>query len=71
MMEYWQVADCEQARASYILSVALLTKDGDSTEAHAWREKAELVREALQGGSYFAEAHGEWAYDQMVEHWSR
>lgn len=70
MMEYWQVADCERARASYMLSVALLTKNGGSTKAHAWREMAELVREALQGDSYLAEEHGEWAYDQVVEHWS-
>ncbi|KAH6842385.1 hypothetical protein B0I37DRAFT_314984 [Chaetomium sp. MPI-CAGE-AT-0009] len=71
MMEYGKVADCELARASYMLSVALLTRDGGSTEALAWREKAELVRQALQGDSYLDEAHGEWAYDQMVEYWAR
>ena len=71
MMEYWKAADCEVARTSHMLSLALLAEDGGSTEALAWGEKAELVRQALKGDSYVAEAHGEWVYDQMVEHWSR
>jgi hypothetical protein len=70
MMEDWNVADCELARASYMLSVALLNQYAGSTEALMLREKAELVRQALQGDSYFAEAHGAWPYDQMVDHWS-
>ena len=71
MMEYCQAADWELARVSYMLSVALLAKDGGSTEAFAWRQKAERVRQALKGDSYLAEAHGEWAYDQVMDHWSR
>jgi hypothetical protein len=71
MMEFWKVADCEMARASYMLSVALFIQDNNDSEAAAWREKAERVRREIQGEKYFAEAHGEGIYDLIVESWVR
>jgi hypothetical protein len=56
MMELCKVADCEVARASYMLSVALLL---------------ERVRKQLQGSGFRAEAHSEEVYDMFVESWVR
>ena len=71
MMQLCKVADCEVARAAYMLSVTLYLKGGDDTGAAQWRDKAESVRRLMQKEQYFAEAHGEWAYDNMVESWVR
>lgn len=70
MMELGKVADCEVARASYMLSISLSIR-GDDQEARKWREKAEATRKKLQGESYYADAHGEWMYDMLVESWVR
>jgi hypothetical protein len=69
MMELCKVADCEVARASYMLSVALLLMaDGESA---VWQAKAEWVRKQLQGSGFRAEAHSEEVYDMFVESWVR
>ncbi|KAH6634898.1 hypothetical protein B0J18DRAFT_471846 [Chaetomium sp. MPI-SDFR-AT-0129] len=70
MMEFWKVADCEVARASYMLSMALSHNGGDS-EAAMWLERAEGVRKQMQGLEYVAEGHGEIVYDSLVESWVR
>ncbi|AEO66791.1 uncharacterized protein THITE_2128795 [Thermothielavioides terrestris NRRL 8126] len=71
MMEFLKVADCEVARASYMLSTALLLRAGGEAEAAVWLEKAERVREWMQGTGYKAEAHGDAVYDMLVESWVR
>ncbi len=71
MMEFWKVADCEIARASYMLSVASSLQNNSDPDAAVWREKAERVRQRMQPRGYFAEAHGEAVYDLMVKDWVR
>ena len=61
MMEYWKVADCEIARASYMLSVALFIQNSSDPEALVWREKAERVRREMQGETYLAECENQRA----------
>ncbi|KAK4144607.1 uncharacterized protein C8A04DRAFT_36599 [Dichotomopilus funicola] len=70
MMEFWKVADCEVARASYMLSMAL-SHNGGNSEAAMWLERAEGVRKQMQGPEYVAEGHGEIVYDSLVESWVR
>ncbi|KAK4151889.1 hypothetical protein C8A00DRAFT_44984 [Chaetomidium leptoderma] len=71
MMEFCKVADCEVARASYMLSVALRQKTGAESEGAVWLEKAEHVRMRMQGPGYKVEARGEAVYDSLVESWVR
>ena len=71
MMESWGVADCEIARASYMLSVAMLHQDSGSPDALVWREKAEALRRGMHGDAYVPDAHGEAVYNRMVESWVR
>lgn len=71
MMQLCKVADCEVSRAAYMLSVALYLRGDDNDGAAQWRDQAESVRRAMQKEQYIAEAHGEWAYDNMVESWVR
>jgi hypothetical protein len=71
LMDLCQVADCEIARASYMLSVVLSLGDLNESDGRRLRSKAEAVRRAMQKDKYIAEAHGEWSYDRLVESWVR
>ncbi|KAI1483709.1 hypothetical protein F4774DRAFT_425415 [Daldinia eschscholtzii] len=71
IMELGKVADCEIARAGYMLSVALSIQNIDQKEAQEWREKSEAIRRKLQGERYDADAHSESTYDMLVESWVR
>ena len=67
MMEFWKIADCEIARASYMLSLALFVQNSGDPEVQERRENAERVKRGIQGEVYLEEAHGEVVYDIMVE----
>lgn len=71
IMELRKVADCEIARASYMLSLSLSIRGSDQEESRTWHEKAEKIRRKLQGDRYCADAHSEWTYDALVESWVR
>lgn len=47
IMEFWKVADCEIARASYMFSVALTLQGG--SEAGEWAQKAETEENNRRG----------------------